>query len=1264
MNPNVATPAHAAVATLAKPSGAYKRQAWFAVASLILFLVAYLGLAVWFIYTAYRLGAGMVQGNFDLVGLVVAFCAAFLGIFMLKSLFFVRRGDVGHAIQITAKDQPRLFEFLHEIADSVGAPQPHKVYVSPDVNACVFYDLSIANLFFPSRKNLEIGLGLVNVLSVGEFRAVLAHEFGHFAQRAMAVGRWTYTAQQIAGHLIAQRGMLDDFLSGLSRTDFRIAWVGWVLRLIVWSIRSLVETLFTGVIIIQRSLSREMEFQADLVSVSLTGSDALIHALYKLQSADDAWGRAVDLAFGQKGAGRITRDVFELQTEVQRAMGRLLNETGYGTTPPIPSDRPESHKLFKQDMAQPPRMWLTHPLNHEREANAKKTYISRPIDDRSAWAMFDQAAELREAVTNKLMGAAPEGAAVAQDEVVKVLNEQFGREYLMSKYWGIYLNRSIVRHVASPADLYERVSASGDFYPETLAGDIERLRSLQSERDQLRAIRDGALSAQDGRIQHRGTSLKRNEVPAAIAQVDDEISQVENSLQAHDKRCRGAHLGIAERLGNGWAEYLKGLLAVHHYADHAEADIRDAAGMLRAVVNLETVTRKVSDAGAKRIVAAASDLYQRIQAVFEAAPEVKLDSVLMERLGEGVWAEALGELKLNPPNRENLGDWLNVADSWVEHTAGLCGALRRASLDQLLLTESSLATLVRLSANPKPAVAPSTVPATYATLLPGKERVRPATLGWWAKFQSANGLPAAIARFTAAAAITGSVLSFGMVTGMATVTLYNGLARPVVVKFGNQSKTLAPFSHTKLDVEPDASYPVAVTTVKGEEIERYDANVTAAYAQYLYSVAGATPLVEWTATYGNGQARPDRLLGAPRWINVSVDHLFTEPPKSISSKSGGNTRTVISATSNTGPMTVSDLITDQREQARITEVHARWDAPEAEHTLFWIGMAAASPNIQSIIKSRLVTDPKDLIALRAEQDTADSGARQEVCNRHRASAASAGQSADWYYLAARCLETAGERDAAFLEGNKRWPDHGWLAYAAGSTNADWGRWEPALSSLEAAMKTTPALRELAATDVARLLRMSGKAQSSRMEQLAGQSRQLSQVLRMESPDAKDIPEVRAYADLAKGNLDAALKLSEKNEYSLSRMLRLTAASDGASAELVGRALALKPDKGLDPGTLGSALGLMLREGRDGDLEPILAKLPKAEQRDIALSVIAAIKAREPAEIVHAKINGVDMDLRSQLYVMATIVYREKALASWRKDARALSFLSERPYFKS
>src|SRR5262245_40923141 len=221
----------------------------------------------------------------------------------------------------------------------------------------------------------------------------------------MAVGRWVYVAQQIAAHLVARRDKLDDFLVGLSNIDLRVAWIGWILRLIVWSIRSLVESAFSVVVLMQRALSREMEMNADLVAVSLTGSDALIHALYRLQAADDAWGRTLGFINGENARKRTTKDAFAIQTHILRRMGTLYNDPEYGNAPPLPAARAE-HRVFKTELAQPPQMWLTHPLNHEREANAKRRYVPAQIDSRSAWELFDDAPALREKLTALLVGKA------------------------------------------------------------------------------------------------------------------------------------------------------------------------------------------------------------------------------------------------------------------------------------------------------------------------------------------------------------------------------------------------------------------------------------------------------------------------------------------------------------------------------------------------------------------------------------------------------------------------------------------------------------------------------------------------------------------------------------------------------------------------------------------------------------------------------------------------------------------------------------------
>src|SRR5882672_9777974 len=68
--------------------------------------------------------------------------------------------------------QPRLFATLDEVARAVGEPMPAEVYITPEFNAGV--------LQRGRRRVMVLGLQLMQVMSVSEMRAVLAHDFGHY----------------------------------------------------------------------------------------------------------------------------------------------------------------------------------------------------------------------------------------------------------------------------------------------------------------------------------------------------------------------------------------------------------------------------------------------------------------------------------------------------------------------------------------------------------------------------------------------------------------------------------------------------------------------------------------------------------------------------------------------------------------------------------------------------------------------------------------------------------------------------------------------------------------------------------------------------------------------------------------------------------------------------------------------------------------------------------------------------------------------------
>ena len=952
------------IVNLAKPSARYRRSAWLACAGLALFVALYLSLAGWFAWAAYRAFFILLpEGENSAFEVVTGAMAAFMAFFMLKALVFIKRGASSGLVEVTASEQPELFSFLYEIADGVAAPRPHKVFLSPRVNAAVFYDLSLLGFLIPTKKNLEIGLGLVNVLSMGEFRAVLAHEFGHFAQRSMAVGRWVYIAQQIAGHLVARRDWLDNLLSSLSRSDLRIAWVGWIIGIAIWAVRALIDWAFTLLVRVERTLSREMEFNADLVAVSLTGSDALINGLHCLQGADDAWDRAADFAMKERERARLVTDVFALQTCIRDRIGAIRDEPFFGKSPPVPVNEPANYRLFRAEAAQPPRMWMTHPFNHEREANAKRTYYAAEIDPRRAWEVFRDSAKLREQVTANMLAPPPEKATlIPTNETIKEINRQFSLVHLDPRYQGVYFGRSLTRHVADCSALYaEKSELQGvtldTLYPDSLREDVRQLRSLDLELAQLKGIESGALKLDTGVIWRNGKRLQPQEVKDQLAITRGERDAVSARLFHHDMLVRGQALAEAEKVGEGWPEALKGLLSFIHYGEHGEANLRDVQQVFWLTVRMETATRKLSGAGRKRIIAAGSQLYTVLDRIYRNADQGVLGSDLQAALSASSLRAMFGEFKLNPPTSDNLSGWIDVVDSWINQAAGICNTLNGSALDLLLKYEEALRCHALDGTSPGQAPTVSR-PPEFDQLLAGQERKRPERLSWWARFQLGDGRAAGAARFAVALGIVGCIFVVIEAPGgqLTMLVVFNGLDRDVTVELNNERTVVAARSSRLValpkawtDDAPDRHHPIGdhriiTRTVEGDEIEQVTPAFNEVGFKQVYNIAAAMPLLEWTAIYGNTYGRQPpapKVVSDQRFFATPIAYTFTPPPQTMSVTRGGSTSVeVIDAPRNAGPSALLSAVTTPEARESMIRAHARWDKLGSSAASEWLYYAA------------------------------------------------------------------------------------------------------------------------------------------------------------------------------------------------------------------------------------------------------------------------------------------------------------------------------------
>jgi Zn-dependent protease with chaperone function len=133
-----------------------------------------------------------------IVGMVVSKSAVavklvlVVGIFLwvvLKALWVKLPPPEG--MELSAASSPDLFAMIEALRRALGAPRFHHVLLTDDFNAAVVQSPRLGIFGWP-RNYLLIGLPLMKGLTVEQFKAVLAHEFGHLAKGHGRVANWIY----------------------------------------------------------------------------------------------------------------------------------------------------------------------------------------------------------------------------------------------------------------------------------------------------------------------------------------------------------------------------------------------------------------------------------------------------------------------------------------------------------------------------------------------------------------------------------------------------------------------------------------------------------------------------------------------------------------------------------------------------------------------------------------------------------------------------------------------------------------------------------------------------------------------------------------------------------------------------------------------------------------------------------------------------------------------------------------------------------------
>ncbi len=521
-------------------TASFKKQAIKVTAAIALFFLVYVALviavfALAFVAVFYGivlvisfprwitllLGAGMIATGVSLVFFLVKFIGS-----------VVRDRDTGRW-QLSEADHPVLFGFLRKVATETQTPFPKKVFISPEVNAAVFYDSSFLSMFLPVKKNLVLGLGLLNAVNLSECKAIIAHEFGHFSQRSMKAGSYTYNVNLIIYNMLYENTSYHNFLQRWGSLGLLS-----VFAVITVKISTFIQWILRGMYSLinkeYMALSREMEFHADAIAASVAGGNNLLTALARVKMADPCYQKVIQDANELVADNKRIDNIFHSQSYIYRLVAEQFRL-------PLNEGLPEVSYAFaaaaESSRINIKNQWASHPTLTEREQNVDALNVNIEPVAASPWLLFDDPVQIQQMVTKRLYEPVqferpPD--LVNTEEYEQWINLRRESRRLPPEYKGFYDSRYVS---LSKEELEQLESTTLKTFDEIFTEENGNLQHLiENHRQDLQMVR----AIQENQIDIKSFDFDGNKISArnsgvVVDQLEADLRQTEEKQAQLDK---------------------------------------------------------------------------------------------------------------------------------------------------------------------------------------------------------------------------------------------------------------------------------------------------------------------------------------------------------------------------------------------------------------------------------------------------------------------------------------------------------------------------------------------------------------------------------------------------------------------------------------------------------------------------------------------------------------------------------------------------------
>lgn len=523
-------------------SKSFRTKTIWAALAIVLFIVTYLTLFALVIGLTLLSGfvgillLGLIGINY--FTLILAFgCITMGGLvlyFLIKFLFRKHKVDRSHLTELTRESQPELFAMIADIVQQTGTSFPKNIYLDADVNAGVSYDSSFWSMFFPVRKNLTIGLGLVNSVTRLELKAILAHEFGHFSQRSMKLGSYVYNSNQVIYNMLFDNQSYQEVLQRwanisnilyifASMSASTVQGIQWVLR----KNYQLLNLSYLG-------LSREMEFHADAVAAHVAGSQPMISSLLRTEMADSAMQSVFGYYNQRINECVTTKNLYSQQTIV---MGILAEAGGMPVVNGIPQVSEEEQAKFSHSKLVIKNQWASHPSSKDRIAALRVLNLLRERETgESANTLLRDVAALQERLSGNIFTTITYAQPVTEET-----DEQFAHNFREADFsltfpaiFEGYYDRWNPGYEAGEnlaADAPEVTFAS--LFNEERIGLVHTIHTMESDKQVLDTLMAGGHDIKT--FDYDGIKYKTRDAAALATRLEVEIKELREQAMRHDQ---------------------------------------------------------------------------------------------------------------------------------------------------------------------------------------------------------------------------------------------------------------------------------------------------------------------------------------------------------------------------------------------------------------------------------------------------------------------------------------------------------------------------------------------------------------------------------------------------------------------------------------------------------------------------------------------------------------------------------------------------------